>query len=678
MVKVFLCDSAEQCYDCLQKCVVCKNSVVLIPDEFFREQFLTFWPQFPKELLFTPSQLLKKLGQNPLPQVFMHWMPECFWINDSVCLNDKGWSEAVKGNWQEWLAVEKFCTLSSLKVTLSSIFSVERWVFFGNFPEEVITQWIKQFSVCNEFYVIKRDFEDINKVHIAETLSTVYTISVKNLAAQRFWLTKHVEKFSKVCVIDLHAAHTSVLVQKHRCHFEVAAWLDWQEHGTLGYFLIYLRIIVQEDALFKNYQNDLKGASEKCFTDDYVSLYKFLKSAQKHWIEPFVCENKPQQATLTEWWASIKDQVPSLLVKEVGEVYQCPLILSKAQFFDGLRRMLTMQAEEKSWVLGWKDAQYLPIKGHCLLLNGVKTSAVKDQKIMHWIQEIAQRTSKVEICAPLLNDKNDVQDPLYPVTSTEVYEFNALGDTRQPFNALNLPVNRVNFSCKNWERFYLCPRNTWLKTILKTQSLNVSNDYLKAKIIGEWVHENLQFKFMPRSVDDWKANVLKNSEQRWCYLNKLNVPFLIKQWHERALAMSLKMTNSCASFFKKEWCVYSEWPLPNHVALKGRVDFLAVNAVEKEAVVVDFKTSLHYLFTPYQMSRGHALQLFLYGQQIQNLFEKVTLMVVRRDGQATMLNFSEVEMSVQGVLDWMKQIQTTGCYEMLPEESLEDLPLCYV
>ena len=137
------------------------------------------------------------------------------------------------------------------------------------------------------------------------------------------------------------------------------------------------------------------------------------------------------------------------------------------------------------------------------------------------------------------------------------------------------------------------------------------------------------------------------------------------------------MLNGVSDFLKKPWRIYSEWALPDSSDFKGRIDLLAIDPINEEAVVVDFKSALHYIFSARQINRGHALQLLLYGQQIQKLFKKVSLRVIRRNGQADSLTLLDIKTDTEKILNWIKDFQLQGNYYSLPEEDLEDLPLCY-
>ena len=114
--------------------------------------------------------------------------------------------------------------------------------------------------------------------------------------------------------------------------------------------------------------------------------------------------------------------------------------------------------------------------------------------------------------------------------------------------------------------------------------------------------------------------------------------------------------------------------MPKNSKFNGRIDLLATK--ESRAVIVDYKTAV-YSFTKQQISRGHGLQLLLYGRQLQSVYEDISLRIVDKNGSNAILNLSDLSESAQGVETWMGEFIQTGLYETLPEEKPETLPLCW-
>ena len=60
--------SAEESFELLQTCMHGAPSYgIVVPQAHFLEQFLRFYPEFPREHLYTPSSLLIACGLEPVP-----------------------------------------------------------------------------------------------------------------------------------------------------------------------------------------------------------------------------------------------------------------------------------------------------------------------------------------------------------------------------------------------------------------------------------------------------------------------------------------------------------------------------------------------------------------------------------------------------------------------------------
>jgi len=683
MVKVFLCDSVGKCHNRLQECLQNSNSCyILVPNKTFQKQLLQFQPEIQKIFVLNPSDFIREIyGLTPLSDELAAILDQKIYHIDAACLDTKdsyGLTDEELLNWQRWLLSKNIYTILSLSKNLQLTRPINRLIFLGEFPHKIVNhlQTILS-SYCRDIIHIKRVFND---TIISKPDSKIKSISVKNYVSEYLWAINRIKAFSNANIIALHNSSIIPIFQNQPIPFELATWLDWQEKATSGYFLVYLRTKIKDNTAFEIYQKDLKDAQEKCLTEDYPTLYRFIISEHKNWIKSFICLEQLPKAPFYIWLTQLQKVAPSdnIFDSIVTAFDLCPLNFEKTAFFKILRCIFFTKSAPENNILHWEDVAYFQQKNPCFILDGIKTEFQHDQKVISWLQELAQDNPHIEICAPTLDDQNNPLDPLFPTASKEHYNVNCQGNTKPRANELVLPTSKIKFSCKNWERFYLCPRNTWLKTILKTNPTNLNSNNLKTKIIGEWVHENLQFKFMPKSIDAWQKNILTTSEQRWTHFQKYApLPITIKQWHQRALAISIRMLNGVSDFLKKHWEIYSEWALPDNSDFKGRIDLLAIDPVKKEAVVVDFKSSLHYIFNAGQINRGHALQLLLYGQQIQKLFKRVSLRIIRRNGQAESLTLSDIQTNVEKILNWIEAFQLHGNYQSLPEEDLEGLPLCY-
>ena len=246
--------------------------------------------------------------------------------------------------------------------------------------------------------------------------------------------------------------------------------------------------------------------------------------------------------------------------------------------------------------------------------------------------------------------------------------------------ALRIPRELIDFSCKNWERFYLCPRKTWFERILRTASIPLHPFPSKALFLGEWIHDNLLFDQAPHDLIEWKTHIRQHSDDRWKHLCLYhpNVS-LLRQRHQRALEISIEMAESCEEFLGDGWHIYSEQTLPPEAAYNGRIDLLAVHEVRQKIVVVDYKSGENETFTPKRATKGYGWQLLLYGQAVQAVYPSygVDLRIVLRTGETKTLSLDALHEALFEMNAWIDSFRQTGAYKPLPEEKSETLPLAF-
>ena len=252
-----------------------------------------------------------------------------------------------------------------------------------------------------------------------------------------------------------------------------------------------------------------------------------------------------------------------------------------------------------------------------------------------------------------------------------------------PKNALCIPKEFIRFSCKNWERFYLCPRKTWLEKILKAVSVPLYPTVSKALFLGESIHDNLTFEKPPCDLNAWEALIHQRSDARWqrlCQCNGSKHVSLLRQRHQRALEYSLMMAAACEDLLHDGWKLHSEYVLPKGSSYTGRIDLLAVHKEKQKIAVIDYKSGLNETFTPRTLKNGHGWQLLLYGQVLQTLYPTyaVELRMVLRTGEVKLLRLNEVDDTVSEMNAWIIAFQQSGLYEGLPDEKAETLPLAFV
>jgi hypothetical protein len=259
----------------------------------------------------------------------------------------------------------------------------------------------------------------------------------------------------------------------------------------------------------------------------------------------------------------------------------------------------------------------------------------------------------------------------------------AVRTNTQAKNTLRIPTELIRFSCKNWERFYLCPRKTWLEKILRTISVPLYPTVSKALFLGESIHDNLIFSHQPRDWNTWRASIQQRSDARWqrfCRCNGSKNMSLLRQRHQRALEYSLTMAAACEEFLHDGWKLYSEYVLPKESLYTGRIDLLAVHQGKQKIAVIDYKSGLNETLTPRALKSGHGWQLLLYRQAMQTLYPmyEVELRMILRTGEAKSLRLDEVNDAVSEMNAWISDFQQSGLYEDLPDEKAETLPLAFV
>jgi hypothetical protein len=259
----------------------------------------------------------------------------------------------------------------------------------------------------------------------------------------------------------------------------------------------------------------------------------------------------------------------------------------------------------------------------------------------------------------------------------------AVRTNTQAKNTLRIPTELIRFSCKNWERFYLCPRKTWLEKILRTVSVPLYPTVSKALFLGESIHDNLIFPHQPRDWNTWRASIQQRSDARWqrfCRCNGSKNMSLLRQRHQRALEYSLTMATACEEFLHDGWKLYSEYVLPKESLYTGRIDLLAVHQGKQKIAVIDYKSGLNETLTPRALKSGHGWQLLLYRQAMQTLYPmyEVELRMILRTGEAKSLRLDEVNDAVSEMNAWISDFQQSGLYEDLPDEKAETLPLAFV
>lgn len=670
MVKAFLCETVKDCVSRLQALMMGVEDVcVLFPSAHFYDQFTYFYPQIDPNLLFTPSKLLHDLNSESCTEEIA-----CLFnaydgsMDPNLFLLKPEFEEQLKHFDGIGFSSENF-------LKAERRFPYKNCILYGPFPKNLQTILIEKLKkIFSSIFIIKREFNEA----LLPLPATFKSYHVETITEEKLWVQKRLQQSKKIPFIIYQTNEFIPLFEEEYDTIKLN-WLAWQELGNYGSFLIYLRSITQDDALFKSYKEDLQEAYAQCLVEDFSVLQSYLLEHDKSWIKNFTLWEFPQEAKISQY-IQIFQQTAFVTVfsdKNYAHLANCLLPYTKNQFFAYLRRVFKIYKKAPRLnFLSWEEAIYFSIK-NCYFVHALSDGR-DDKKQLSWLSEVVNEGGNVEVCAPLIDEKGMAQKPLL-ASNVNASCWDAFSHEKSiPAKGLALPKECIKFSCKAWERFYLCPRRTWLDVILKTDPMSIDSRCLKAKIFGEWVHDNLQFNVSPRSLQAWQENIVKNSTNRWQKLTKqLNhkMPYVFTQWHLRALELSHKMAYACEDLFKEGWQLFSEYALPKNTEYNGRIDLLAIK--EKHAVIIDYKTASHYAFTKQQISRGYGLQLLLYGRSLQKSYENITLRVIDKNGNNLILNLSDISESVKNLELWIKNLTATGLYEPLPEEKENTLPLCW-
>ena len=735
--------SAEESFEQLQNCIRKAPSYgIVVPQAHFLEQFLRFYPEFPRERLYTPSSLLNACGLKPVP-------PEIALLSEKFNeFDDPSIPEFKDETFETWLKQQSYAFWNfDLEVKVP----FERCILFASFSKKQ-QQYLASALKCRELFILQRTFSQNTSAH---ELNNVYLYPHRNVAAGYAWVECMKVQHTKVCGILLPTAEPLITLFRKRSPKRALARADWQEEGTVGSFLAYTQT-ESDPETFQTWKRDCDEAFRECLTEDFNVLRERLMQEGKTWIEPFVRCNFPFSAAVGDYITLLQNAEPPLKFIHLSVLKNCPLTTTKRAFFAYLRRLLQYRSGFETDVLRWDEAVFLPVK-EGFVPQAVSTGSARDADILSWMKEVVSRGGLLHLGVPLRDRNGEPLQPLVeklfptefigtedllsagrvvskelsPETRTNSHSAqtietttdgrtyitvsNALSIAASTFeqrpkvnilrfpehirdektvppdvqthsqtkDTLRIPTELIHFSCKNWERFYRCPRKTWLEKILKTVPVPMHATVSKALSLGESIHDNLIFSRQPRDLNAWRASVQQRSDARWqrlCQCNGSKHVSLLRQWHQRALEYSFTMAEACGEFLHDGWQLYSEYVLPKESLYTGRIDLLAVHRGKQKIAVIDYKSGLNETFTPRTLKSGHGWQLLLYGQAMQTLYPmyEVELRMVLRTGETKSLRLDEVNDAVSEMNAWISDFQQSGLYEALPDEKAETLPLAFV
>ena len=713
-VRTLSATSAEESFEQLQNCISQALSYgIIVPQAHFLEQFLRFYPEFPRERLYTPSSLLKACGLKSVPSEIA-LLSEHF---DEFA--DPSFLEFKDETFETWLKQQSYAFWNfDLEVKVP----FERCILFASFSKKQ-QQYLASALKCRELFILQRTFSQNTSAH---ELNNVYLYPHRNVADGYAWVERMKTEHPNACGILLQTAEPLTTLFRKPSPKRALAWTDWQDEGTVGSFLAHAQMTVELETL-QTWQKDCDEAFRECLTENFNVLREHLLQSGKTWIEPFVRCDFPASASVGDYITLLQNAKPPSEFTNLSILQTCPSVVTKRAFFSYLRRFLQYRSGLEANVLRWDEVLFLPIK-EGFVPQAVSTGGETDANVSAWMNEVVSRGGLLHLGVPL-RDRNG--EPLKPLLNTEnlqntvpseiataddrtyITVSNALSvatgayeqrsksnilrfpkDIRKsktnPFplqsdphtkSALHIPKELIRFSCKNWERFYLCPRKIWLEKILKTTSIPLSPTASKALFVGESIHDNLTFIRQPLDLNEWRESIQQRSDVRWEKLRRYHSNFsFLWQRHQRALEYSLTMAAACEDLLHDDWRLYSEYVLPKESLYTGRIDLLAVHEGKQKIAVIDYKSGFNENFTQKKLQSGHGWQLLLYGRAMQALYPtyEVELRMILRTGEVKLLHLDEVNDAVSEMNAWISDFQQSGLYEALPDEKAETLPLAFV
>ena len=668
MVKVFLEESAELCMERLDTLIKEENSYrIVCPNETFIEKLVAFYPHLESKNLWTVSQLISELGFRPIPceiaNVFSLYSsfldPTIHWMNGAKAL-----SESEQKLAKNWLKNTGFVDWEDFSKDSANF--CKMCIFFGPFNPGLLSELRSYWGpLFEKFFAIRRTFKLERNVQLTQ----IKGYSVRNIQQEREYIRNISEKNTNFIACHPESWLETFPSKNDHRHLR---WLDYQEEGTLGYFLPYLYASNEDkDSRDANIKK-LKNAQKYSHRDDLFSLKNWLSQQNETETLPLTRLNWPSKGTLGDFVQLLNACDNSWNLPKTLEY--CPIEFSRRQFFAYLRSNAKHCTVKH--LIPWEEALYLPIKNGCLL-HGVSEDSESNTQRLSWFKEIISRGGSLTVVVPELDEKGMPYKPLIP-NVVRIEETAQKIDSSDSPKQFILPKDRLKFSCKNWERFHLSPVRTWLDVILKAKKFDLIQPNTKARICGEWVHENLEFTTQPKDLEAWKASIIEKAGKRWQVLEKIfaeKMPIQFQQWHTRTYHLSLQIAQVCSDLLDGSWTLQSEYVLPKNAENSGRIDLLATRS--QEAVIVDFKTAVDYAFTPGQLNKGHGLQLLLYGRALEPYYERIQLRVINGNCANLTLDLHEISPEVRTIEAWLATIKRTGIYNDLPEEKRSTLPLCW-
>lgn len=684
MVKVFLCESAITCLEQLKVlCNSLEKVCILVPNPTYKENCIEHCHlQTP---ILTPSQWMELLNLRPLKYEESLFFNTYDPFDDPAIIDTnllQNYPENFQQDWLNWLKENNIHPFSDVALINKKTLPFDNAILYGHFKTNIHKPLLQNLQNLNCYQIlhISEDSSHKNTENKSIEASAYFqSFEVKSIADERLFIQRFLKENTNAVCVQPPGQTYKPLFSKTTDNL-IKTWLDWQEQGNLSHFLIYLKHNLGNDLkLFQQTKTKFEKAFSICLTDHFNLLQSYLlqQGKENDWLKNFKCGNWPKEAPFTDFIQILQEIIPHHFQNFFIKLPSFPFSTTKEQFFTYLHRFITHQNFNLKQIKHLEEVLYFPFQSY-LIPHCVHTKKENlNHQILSFIRSTLSEEKNVTVCSSQIGNNKEVLQPLFQ--SKKFFKISSSNQKIwQPKTNLALPTKSLQqLSCKNWERFYLCPLQTWLESILKTEKIPLHTFRIKTKIIGEWVHQNLQFNQKPNSLKIWLQHIHKTATVRWEQLQSIfekqqNIPQIIKNWHQKSLLFAQQMATACQDLLSCE--LYSEWSLPQDTLYKGRIDLLAIQG--DTAIVVDYKTALHYLFTPKQINKGHGLQLWLYGSYLKSIGKSVQLRTIDRFGKPIQIDFDQTKPEVIDIENWLNSIQSSGIYKNLPEEKEESLPLC--
>ena len=401
-VHTLLATSAEESFEQLQNCINKSLSYgIVVPQAHFLEQFLRFYPEFPRERLYTPSSLLNACGLKPVS-------PEIALLSEHFDeFDDPSLLEFKDETCETWLSQQSYAFWNfDLEVKVP----FERCILFESFSQKQ-QQCLASALQCREFFILQRTFSQNTSAH---ELGNVHLYPHRSIADGYAWVERMKTQFPNACGILLPTADPLMTLFRKPSPKQALTWLDWKEEGTIGSFLAYAQTTVSFETL-ETWQRDCDEAFRECLTEDFDVLREYLLQNGKAWIEPFECCDFPASAAIGNYITLLQNTKPPSEFTHLFALKNCPLTVTKHAFFSYLRRLLQYHSGFEINVLRWDEAVWLLIK-ESFIPQAIATGSGTDADILAWIYEVSRRGGALHLGVPL-RDRNGA--PLQPLAEKQ-------------------------------------------------------------------------------------------------------------------------------------------------------------------------------------------------------------------------------------------------------------------